>query len=260
VYGWGDGINVSGVTGESTKFHGVYGVGHDVNNSGVFGTNDAGGAGVHGAGRQGVVGTSTEFQGVYGWGDGINVAGVVGESPKFHGVFGISHDVNNAGVFGTNDAGGPAGRFDGDVEVTGDVRLTNADCAEDFDIAQSVSAEPGTVMVLEDEGTLRPCWRPYDKRAAGVVSGAGGYRPGIILDSHGTHPSRKPVALLGKAFCKVDAGHGAVEVGDLLTTSSTPGHAMRVSDPQKAFGAVIGKALRALPDGCGQIPILIALQ
>lgn len=33
-------------------------------------------------------------------------------------------------------------------EVTGDIRLNNADFAEDFDIADTDSIEPGTVMVL----------------------------------------------------------------------------------------------------------------
>jgi hypothetical protein len=35
---------------------------------------------------------------------------------------------------------------------------------------------------------------------------------------------------------------------------------MRVSDPLKAFGSVIGKALRRLDSGQDLIPILIALQ
>ena len=51
-----------------------------------------------------------------------------------------------------------------------------------------------------------------------------------------------------------------IEVGDLLTTSATPGHAMKATDPLKAFGAVIGKALRPLDSGQGLIPVLIALQ
>jgi hypothetical protein len=46
----------------------------------------------------------------------------------------------------------------------------------------------------------------------------------------------------------------------VLTTSSTPGHAMRVHNQLKAFGTVIGKALRPLKEGQGLIPILIALQ
>jgi hypothetical protein len=35
---------------------------------------------------------------------------------------------------------------------------------------------------------------------------------------------------------------------------------MKATKPSKAFGAVIGKALRPLKDGQGLIPILIALQ
>jgi hypothetical protein len=58
----------------------------------------------------------------------------------------------------------------------------------------------------------------------------------------------------------VDAAFGAIEVGDLLTTSPTPGHAMKATDQLKAFGSVIGKAMRPLESGRGLIPILIALQ
>ena len=71
---------------------------------------------------------------------------------------------------------------------------------------------------------------------------------------------RVPVALVGKVFCKVDARDVAIEVGDLLTTSPTPGHAMKAADPLQAFGTVIGKALRPLQAGQGLIPILVSLQ
>jgi hypothetical protein len=101
---------------------------------------------------------------------------------------------------------------------------------------------------------------PYDKRVAGVISGAGDFRPGMILGRFDAAAKRAPVALVGKVYCKVDAGFGQVAVGDLLTTSSTPGHAMRADDPVRAFGAVIGKALRSLVEGQALIPILIALQ
>ena len=68
------------------------------------------------------------------------------------------------------------------------------------------------------------------------------------------------VALLGKVFCNVDASYGSIEVGDLLTTSDTPGHAMKASDASRAFGTVIGKALRPLRHGKALVPILVALQ
>lgn len=142
----------------------------------------------------------------------------------------------------------------------GDIVLRNADCAEDFDVEESEAAEPGTVMVLAEEGKLRRSDGAYDKKVAGVISGAGDYRPGIVLDRQSSRGNRQPVALVGKAYCKVDALYSPVEVGDLLTTSPTPGHAMKADDPLKAFGAVLGKALRPLAAGRGLIPILIALQ
>jgi hypothetical protein len=153
-----------------------------------------------------------------------------------------------------------AGLFEGDVEVTGDIRLTNADCAEDFNIGADLAVEPGTVMSLGDEGALFPCQQAYDKRVAGVVSGAGDYKPGIVLDKRPSAGLRQPIALLGKVYCKADASYGAIGIGDLLTTSPTPGHAMKADDPAQAFGSVIGKALRPLKEGRGLIPVLIALQ
>lgn len=285
-----------GVAGDSTKFPGVRGTsvegrgieGWSTSNDGVWGISTQS-TGVHGVSEgsgTGVVGESKTGKGVHGIsesGDGVfgsGRVGVSGVSETFHAVFGRSQDVNNAGVFGTNDKGGfgvigvseqgigisgrggrLAGRFEGDVEVTGDIRLTNAaDCAEDFDITGLEKVEPGTVMVIDQEGILRQSEQAYDKRVAGVISGAGNYKPGLILDKQESSRNRMPIALIGKVYCKVDAQYGAIEVGDLITTSPTPGHGMRVDDPLKAFGTVIGKALRPLTDGQGLIPILIALQ
>jgi hypothetical protein len=114
----------------------------------------------------------------------------------------------------------------------GDIILRNADCAEDFPIEDAHSVEPGTVLIIGGDTQLRVCSEAYDKRVAGVVAGAGTYKPGIIL-------GRKE---------------------DQLTTSPTPGHAMKAADPMKAFGAVIGKALEPISRRMGMIPILVALQ
>jgi hypothetical protein len=115
-------------------------------------------------------------------------------------------------------------------------------------------------MVLDTEGELRQSEEAYEKGVVGVLSGGGSYKPGIILDKHESPDRRLPVALVGKVFCKVDARHAPIAVGDLLTTSPTRGHAMKATDPQRAFGSVIGKALRPLKSGQGLVPILIALQ
>ncbi|MCP4363268.1 MAG: polymer-forming cytoskeletal protein, partial [Chloroflexi bacterium] len=148
-----------------------------------------------------------------------------------------------------------------ELSGAGEIRFVNADCAEDFDIVEAEEVEPGTVMVLDQAGRLRQSSAAYDKKVAGVISGAGGYRPGIVLDQqHNVQSRRLPIALVGKVYCKVDADQSSVEVGDLLTTSTTPGHAMKASDHFKAFGAVIGKALHSLENGKGLIPVLVALQ
>jgi len=141
-----------------------------------------------------------------------------------------------------------------------DVMLTGADCAEQFDMRDGQSPEPGTIVVIDDAGKLRESQSPYDKRVAGVVSGAGEYKPAIVLDRRASSEGRASVALVGKVYCKVDADPAPIAVGDLLTTSGRPGFAMKAADPAQAFGAVIGKALRPLRAGQGMIPILVALQ
>ena len=168
-------------------------------------------------------------------------------------------------VFGPGAA--LAGKFIGNVEVDGNLTMGGGgdvifgDCAEEFELANPAGTiEPGSVMVLDAAGGIHPCTRAYDKRAIGVVSGAGPYRPAIVFDRVQTATNRAPIALIGKVCCKVDARYGAIEVGDLLTTSPTPGHAMKAADPIAAFGTVVGKALRDLREGQDLIPILIALQ
>jgi len=52
---------------------------------------------------------------------------------------------------------------------TGDIILSNADFAEDFDILETSNALPGHVMVLGSDGKLKPCTKAYDKSATGVI-------------------------------------------------------------------------------------------
>jgi hypothetical protein len=273
---WGGSQNADGVQGVSTSLNGVAGESQNVN--GVYGeSHSAGGAGVRGYndGPQGnagpgVYGESIQFDGVHGESSsnihagvsGINQSGgpgVYGESTQFDGVHGESSSNAHAGVSGINNGGGPAGWFGGNVVVTGGVQLTGGDCAEQFEVIDS-TCDAGSVMVIDDTGALVQSHREYDRRVAGVVSGAGDLRPGIILDKQQDVNGGLPIALLGKVHCKAVAHDAAIEVGDLLTTSSLAGHAMKATEDTRAHGAVIGKALERLPSGTGLIRILIALQ
>jgi hypothetical protein len=185
---------------------------------------------------------------------------------------GATNDGGPAGEFSANSPSpaltisntgtGPAGSFVGNVSVTGDITLLGADCAEEFDLSTTDLIDPGTVMVLNQSGNLERSNQPYDKKVAGIVSGAGNYKAALVLDKKNGNDTNKrvPIALMGKVYCKVDATLSPIEIGDLLTTSTTKGHAMKAEDPFKAFGAVIGKALGSVKEGIGLIPILVALQ
>ena len=179
-----------------------------------------------------------------------------------------------SGWFGASGQAGDILIFSGDAKsytnaadaaiwikgATGDIVLQNADCAEEFEVEEGDGIEPGMVLALSDEGKLALANRPYDRKVAGVVSGAGGLRPGIVLGRSADARDRWPIALSGKVFCRVDANQSPVAVGDLLTTSPTLGHAMAARDHRRAFGAVIGKALAPLGSGKALVPILVALQ
>jgi hypothetical protein len=143
---------------------------------------------------------------------------------------------------------------------SGDIILRNADCAEEFEVADAEAIEAGSIVSLADDGKLQLARHPYDRKVAGIVSGAGDSRPGIVLARDPTRRNRVPIALVGRVHCRVDADYAPVEVGDLLTTSATPGHAMRADDATRAFGSVIGKAMGSLRSGAGLVPVLVALQ
>ena len=93
-----------------------------------------------------------------------------------------------------------------------------------------------------------------------AVSGANGLNPGIALHQDGFNDGGQNVALSGRVYALADAANGAIKPGDLLTTSDTPGHAMKVTDHARAQGAILGKAMSALKEGQGLVLILVTLQ
>jgi hypothetical protein len=180
-----------------------------------------------------------------------------------HCIKAIQKNPNSAGaaLYAQHAVGKVAGFFQGDVVVTGDLSFPGADCAEEFRVSEEAIAEPGTLMALNPTGELVPSDSSYDRKVVGVVAGAGSMRSGIILGrGEEPDPQRRPIALVGTVYCKVDAREQPIEVGDLLTSSRTPGHAMKADDPSRSFGAIIGKAMAPLAGGLGLIPILISLQ
>lgn len=140
-----------------------------------------------------------------------------------------------------------------------------ADIAEPFNVnaVDNTQVVPGTVVSIDAENTgeLRVSDKEYDTAVAGIVSGANGVNPGLTLSQPGTAADgTHPVALTGRVWVLADADtNGPIIAGDLLTTSSTPGHAMKASDRANASGASIGKAMSSLEKGKGYVLVLVNL-
>jgi hypothetical protein len=148
----------------------------------------------------------------------------------------------------------------GDVTVDGNIGAKYQDVAEWVDATSSL--EPGTVVIVDPAAPnrVKAAAQAYDTRVAGAVS----RQPGLVLGER--RDDRAMVAQSGRVRVKADARYGAINIGDLLVTSPTEGYAMR----SKATGAgktamhrpgtVLGKALEALPNGKGEILVLLTLQ
>ncbi|HEV8481516.1 MAG TPA: hypothetical protein VGR66_12045 [Candidatus Eisenbacteria bacterium] len=231
------------------------------------------GSGAFGATSNGIYASSTDARAVTawtttGWGvDGNNV------SSGCYGVLGTP----NEGVFGYSpNTSLPAGKFNAlsggvAIEANGLTKtktlqiMGGSDLAEPFDVARREGAtpEPGSVVVIDaaHPGDLAISEEPYDTRVAGVISGANGLAPGMVMQSDAEHAhGEHAVALTGRVWCKVDASFGAVHPGDLLVSSPTPGYAMCANDVSRRAGAVLGKAMTSLETGRGLVLVLVSLQ
>ncbi len=137
-----------------------------------------------------------------------------------------------------------------------------ADIVEPFAITAGATIEPGTVMVIdvENPGHLTPSTGAYDARVAGIVSGAGCVNPGLSLSQSEVLEGDTKVALAGRVYVKASAENGAIQAGDLLTTATLTGHAMKASDDARSNDAVIGKAMTELDSETGLVLVLVSLQ
>lgn len=158
--------------------------------------------------------------------------------------------------------------FNGDGRiVTQELQITGgSDLSEQFDVrtADGSTVQAGMLVCIDPKnpGALQVAGKAYDKTIAGVISGAGGVKPGMYMGQKGTAADgRHAVALTGRVYCYVDASEAAIEPGDMLTSSDTAGYAMKAVDHDRSQGAVIGKAMTPLAKGeKGLVLVLVNLQ
>lgn len=286
VVGWSGASDKSGVFGHSTNGAGV--TGSSENNSGVVArSNNSHGlsipyAKVNGidvvkadkngvkvyqskesaiyvqtAGHDGVRVTNANWSGVYVENAGYDALRVLNAGRDGLRIFdGVGRDYFRAGsdadpefIFNKGgDAYADSGWFSG------------ADFAELIEAEKNAANyEPGDVLVISSDKNraVTLSSEPYSTAIIGVYS----TKPGFVGTTHpmqGKANNEIPVAITGIVPCKVSAENGSIKRGDLLTTSSTPGYAMKATDPK--IGTVLGKALEALETGKGKIEALIILQ
>jgi len=172
---------------------------------------------------------------------------------------GTTRPNNNLQVIGTGNFSGNlyAGSCAGTDKLCSDISET---------IASSSKLEPGDVVVIDTiaNSHIKKSTESYDTKVAGIVSSS----PAIVLKGDQAllgnevfdYKDDVPLALAGRVPVKATTENGAIKPGDLLTTSSTPGHAMRCDDKLKCIGAIVGKALEPLDSGQGKITALVTLQ
>lgn len=158
----------------------------------------------------------------------------------------------SANVARINKAG--RGFFDGGTQTGG------ADLAEAFDVTGQVkSYSPGDVLVIAEDAdrTVTLSSEPYSTLVAGVYA----TKPGVLLTEENIDSDladKVPMGVIGVIPTKVCGENGAIKRGDLLVTSSKPGHAMKADMNKVKPGQVIGKALEAFNgEGNGLIKVLV---
>ncbi|MBI1764078.1 MAG: hypothetical protein HYR56_21850 [Acidobacteria bacterium] len=253
------GIGGTGVYGDGgTSGYGVNGI--SSGNIGVLG--EGGSIGVKGSSTDGtggyfnVTGNADSVVGVYG-NSSQNGTGVLGTGRV--GVSGFGHTGGWGGYF-KNVAPGEIALFVEGIGRMNVLQVAGSDVAERFDAV--AEAKPGLVVTIDPDrpGQLAIARRAYNRRVAGVISGANKLEAGMVLADLSGSKNSLPVALSGRVWVYCDATRAAIQPGDLLTTSNIPGHAMKVTNHAKAQGAIIGKAMTGLKAGRGLVLVLVTLQ
>lgn len=153
-----------------------------------------------------------------------NIGAIANTGDTMIGTLTMSADIRPDSTANLRDIGSPAQKFQTMYATTFNGTAINAlyaDLAERYEA--DAEYEPGTVLVFGGEVEVTTTKKYADTRVAGVVSTKPAFKMNSGAGFSDTHPY---IALKGKVPCKV-VGH--IKKGDLLVTSSEPGHAVSVS-------------------------------
>jgi hypothetical protein len=140
--------------------------------------------------------------------------------------------------------------------------LSGGDYAESVEVRGDIRKfEAGDLLMIDTQhaGGFLKAAQPYST----LISGVYATKPGVVgrrQPKDKPKDDEVPMAMVGIVPTKVSAENGAVHIGDLLVSASTPGYAMKGTDRERLTGAVIGKALGTVESDKGVIEVLISLQ
>jgi hypothetical protein len=123
--------------------------------------------------------------------------------------------------------------------------------------AQETADHDATTRAQNDSGNKQEWMANISNR---ISDEAGTLHPDSYANSSRPGSYCSVVTLGAYKAVKADASFGAIRAGDLLTTSSHAGYAMRVADKAAASGAIIGKALSSLASGTGSVTVMVTLK
>ena len=178
---------------------------------------------------------------------GVSVSGTGLSGGGTSGDVTITSNATSANTASTIVARDASGNFSAGVITATATSARYADLAEKY--AVDVEYEPGTVVVFGGVEEVTECVNEGSSRVAGVISTDPAYMMNCEADG-------QYIALRGRVPCKVI---GKIRKGDVLVTSSVPGHAMVCDQPHfVSASCMIGKAIQSKDtDGPGIIEIMV---
>ena len=147
---------------------------------------------------------------------------------------------------------------DGDLYADGSfcaqaLELGSADAAEWVGVSGQV--EIGDVLALDPTHPLG--YRRTSTACSSLIAGVVSSQPGVALGRSSGPGAQVLLALVGIVPVRVTDEGGSIQPGDLLVSSSTPGHAMRWAGPGPFPCALVGKALEPMTENEGLVLVLL---
>jgi hypothetical protein len=156
-----------------------------------------------------------------------------------------------------------------DIEAEGSIWCAHTIHGSNVDLAENyfsdMDLEAGDVVSFDPkEDKIVLSSQPAERFVCGVISTA----PGFLLNANPAERNGKwyPLALTGRVPCKVTDENGPIRRGDLLSSSSLPGYAMKAKpilvsgEVIYPAGTIIGKSMDDLESGQGLVDIFVCLR